>query len=314
MRGFVIAGILLAAGASSAFADTSVSLETPFELEWFSKTESYQGLVQLGKKHGVNREAIDAVLSRVKVTKPYLDWVEKFASPISRKKQNERVRSVMHILLSKERLALGQEFARTHAKLLAEVSAKYGVTTADLLGMLNAESKFGTVQGEFEVATVFVANIVYLSAAEQSKAGDYSLPGALSKQANVKRIERRRRYALENLVTLIAYASKRKLDPMSMTGSWAGAIGMTQFMPASLVYAVDGDADGVIDLSRPPDAVASTANYLIKHGYVAGDLAARRKAFAAYNPNAEYVNAIVAYAERIETSTKTTPATTGQSG
>ena len=47
-----------------------------------------------------------------------------------------------------------------------------------------------------------------------------------------------------------------------------------------------------------PDAVASTANYLVQHGYVLGDLEARKQAFHAYNPNREYVKAIVAYSER----------------
>ena len=89
------------------------------------------------------------------------------------------------------------------------------------------------------------------------------------------------------------YARARDADPFDFTGSWAGAIGITQFMPASLKWAVDGNDDGVVDLSTVPDAIASTANYLVVHGYERGNLAARKKAFKAYNPNSEYVRAIV---------------------
>ncbi len=300
--GLAVLGALCVLGGlvpAAASAQKPVTLETSFELAWFKKTPDYEELLRAVSKKGVKPEALDAVLARVKVTDRYLSWVASFASPISRKQQNARVRSVMHILLSEERLALGVDFAGQHRELLQAVSEKYGVTTADLLGMLNAESKFGTVQGDFEVVTVFVANVVYLRAAERSKKADYAQAGALSKADNNKRIEKRRRYAMQNLATLLAYAESRDLDPMAMTGSWAGAIGMTQFMPASMHLAVDGDEDGVIDLSQAPDAVASTANYLVRHGYLRGDLAARRKAFAAYNPNQEYVNAIVAYSERI---------------
>ncbi len=65
---------------------------------------------------------------------------------------------------------------------------------------------------------------------------------------------------------------EEQVDPLSLTGSYAGAMGLPQFMPGSFrAYAVDFDADGHIDIwTNPTDAVGSVANYFIKHGWQPG--------------------------------------------
>jgi membrane-bound lytic murein transglycosylase B len=158
------------------------------------------------------------------------------------------------------------------------------------------------VQGSFIAMDVFISQIAYLAAGEQAAfdKGDYRKDGAMSRTKNQPRVQRRRRYAVKNVSAILRYAKKFSQDPRTFKGSWAGAIGLTQFMPASLKWAKDGDGDGKVDLSTIPDAVASTANYLVEHGYVRGDKKARRAAFRAYNPNSEYVSAIYDYAERFK--------------
>lgn len=279
----------------------------PFALDWFQETPAYRRLLKEGAAEDpgvpgvrLTKKEIDTFLARAKVTPKEMKWVEKYASPLSPKRQRARVRSVMDVLLSRTRVDLGRKFSKKHADDLERVSKKYDVAVEDLVSMMNAESRFGEVQGTYVVANVFVANMAYLSKAEAAaKArGDYDQPGAVSREKNAKRVAKRERYAAKNLATLLKYARARDADPMEFTGSWAGAIGITQFMPASLKWAADGDGNGVIDLSTVPDAIASTANYLVSHGYKRGKLAARKKAFRAYNPNSEYVRAIVAYADR----------------
>ncbi len=279
-----------------------------FDLAWFEKTPEYTALIAAAKKPekssgGVTltKEEVDAFLKRIEVTGKELKWVEKYASPLSPKRQRKRVRSVMSILTSKSRLALGRKFRVDHAKVLESVSAKYDVSIEDLLAMMNTESRFGEVQGSFVVAQVFVANMAFLQRMADAAAarGDFDQSGAVSRKKNAKRVRRRVRYAVNNLATLLKYARSRQMDPLGFKGSWAGAIGITQFMPASLKWAVDGDADGVVDLSTVPDAVASTANYLVVHGYERDSRDARAKAFRAYNPNDEYVRAILAYSDKI---------------
>ena len=274
-----------------------VTLEQPFSLDWFSRTEDYARLAA-----EIPKAELDRLLSRVTIEPRYIKSVERFASPVSRRKARKRVRSVMHILLSKSRVKKGRRFAKKHASVLYQVSQQYDVSVADLVSMLNAESRFGEVQGDFRVVPVFVANMAYLDASE--RAADYTVPGAMARIDNRKRIDKRRRYAARNLITVLKHADELGVDPLEITGSKSGAIGVTQFMPASLRFARDGDGDGKVDLSTVPDGVASTANYLVEHGYVRGDLDARKKAFTKYNPNREYVKAIVAYADRFESMAK----------
>lgn len=308
------AATLLTAGqASSAPKAPEITMKTPFSTDWFAKTDGYRMVRAALEKPDPNVPGItvsaaelDAALAKVTISKKELDWVAKYATPVSRKKQRERVRSVRDILLSKKRLARGAKFEKDNAALLARVSAAYDVDVADLLGMLNAESNFGAVQGSFVAIDVFVSQIAYMEAAEREafESGDYGKDGAMSRKKNRPRIQRRRRYAVKNISALLRYAKKFDQDPRTFKGSWAGAIGYTQFMPASLRWAKDGDGDGKVDLGTIPDAVESTANYLVEHGYVRGDDKARRKAFHAYNPNSEYVSAIDDYAQRFQSRSK----------
>ena len=304
---FAIAAAIAVVASHDATASTALS--KPFDLATFKTTAAYAELLEAIKRDdpsvpgvSVSSAELDALLARIDVEARAIKWVRKFASPVSRRKQRKRVRSVMHVLLSKSRVEQGARFAQKHKATLERVSTEYAVTVADLLAMMNAESRFGTVQGTFVVASVFLANLAYIDAAEAEAhaSGEYQLQGALTRKRNLKRVAKRRKYSATNLATLLRYGKARRLDPLSFTGSWAGAIGITQFMPASLQWAKDGDKDGTIDLSTVPDAIESTANYLVEHGYKEGVLEARRRAFHAYNPNREYVNAIVAYAERFE--------------
>ena len=75
---------------------------------------------------------------------------------------------------------------------------------------------------------------------------------------------------LENTLLL---ARKENIDPFSLLGSFAGAVGMPQFMPGNILkYGVDFDGDGVVDLrGSAPDAIGSVANFLVQHGWDRGN-------------------------------------------
>lgn len=301
--------LCLAASPVAAAEPLPITLQTPFERAWFAKTDGYRMLVAALSKPDPNVPGVSiseaelaAVLDKINIGAAELKWIRSYASPVSRKKQRERVRSVRDVLLSKKRINKGRAFAAANAELLATVAQQYQVDTEDLLAMLNAESNFGSVQGTFVVVDVFVSQIAYMEAgeAEAFEEGQYLKDGAMSRKKNGPRIQRRRRFAVQNMSALLRYAKKFEQDPRSFKGSWAGAIGLTQFMPASLRWAKDGSGDGKVDLSTIPDAVASTANYLVEHGYKKGDKKARRGAFRAYNPNSEYVSAIDDYAQRFK--------------
>ncbi|MEP0454185.1 MAG: lytic murein transglycosylase, partial [Roseibium sp.] len=98
---------------------------------------------------------------------------------------------------------------------------------------------------------------------------------------------------------------RRDMSPAEMKGAWAGEIGQTQFLASSYVkYAVDGDRNGKRDLIRSvPDVLASTANYLAKHGWRRGQGwapgSANYNVLKKWNKASVYVQTISVMAEKI---------------
>jgi membrane-bound lytic murein transglycosylase B len=147
--------------------------------------------------------------------------------------------------ISLERIALGQRLYDEHRELLNELMAGHGVAGHYLLAFWALESNFGRYVGDIPVFD------------------------ALSTLACD---QRRSEYFTGELINALTMVDRRQADPASMVGSWAGAMGQTQFMPSAfLAHATDGDGDGRIDLWRSgPDALASAARYLESLGWVAG--------------------------------------------
>ena len=109
----------------------------------------------------------------------------------------------------------------------------------------------------------------------------------------------RRKSAAKSLIALLRYSKQKGVDPLSLKGSWGGAIGYIQFMPYNLVYAIDADGDGTINLFNWSDAMYSAANYLKKVGNYNSSLTGRRNAFYKYNPSWSYVDGVILYANTI---------------
>ena len=80
-------------------------------------------------------------------------------------------------------------------------------------------------------------------------------------------------YFRTELIKALVILQEGHVEPAHMMGSWAGAMGQTQFMPSNFKpYAVDFDGDGRRDIwTSVPDAVGSTANFLKKHGWIRGE-------------------------------------------
>jgi len=108
---------------------------------------------------------------------------------------------------------------------------------------------------------------------------------------------RRSAWAEKELLNLLIFCKKNNRDPFSIYGSWAGAFGICQFIPSSVLkYAVDGDGDGNVDLNNFSDAMSSIANYLKSNGWERGNLRRKKQAVWAYNHCDNYVKAVFAYA------------------
>ena len=150
-------------------------------------------------------------------------------------------------LTGKQALATGREKRTQHAALLARIEAAYGVPARYLLAIWRLESDYGANFGSFPVVET-LATLAYAGTPKRRPFWRRQLIGALE-------IVDRGHAPFDRLV-----------------GSWAGAMGHTQFIPTTyLDHAVDFDGDGRRDLWRSlPDVFASTANYLRKSGWQPG--------------------------------------------
>jgi len=107
---------------------------------------------------------------------------------------------------------------------------------------------------------------------------------------------KRRMASLKEFSIFLKYCAEKKVDPFLIKSSWAGAIGLPQFMPSSFVYGIDADGDGTVNLFSFTDAAWSIANYLHMAGWKKGR---EEKTLFFYNRSKSYVSAVIRYAKLI---------------
>ncbi len=150
------------------------------------------------------------------------------------------------IFLDQKRVEGGVEFWRDNVDVLNDVSQKTGVPPEYVTAIIGVETRYGKIMGQHRVIDALT-----------TLAFDYP------KRASFFRVE------LEKFFLL---TEQNGFDSAALLGSYAGAMGMAQFMPSSyMAYAVDYTGDNVIDIwHNPEDAIASVANYFEQHGWTAG--------------------------------------------
>lgn len=147
----------------------------------------------------------------------------------------------------------GVDFWQANAPDMARAEAQYGVPAHIIAGILGVETIYGRNVGSFRVLDALA-----------TLALDYPL--------HHPRREARVQYFRGELENFLVLSQKLGRDPTSFKGSFAGAMGLPQFMPSSWnQYAVDFDNDGRIDLwQSPSDAIGSVANYFKGYGWKPG--------------------------------------------
>jgi membrane-bound lytic murein transglycosylase B len=180
---------------------------------------------------GIDAQLVDRVFATVQPRQRVIDadrnqaeFVETFGEYLSRRVNDRRVR-------------VGREMYDLHRAQLDALARRYGVPGQYVVAFWGLETDFGRVLGDVPVFD------------------------ALSTLACEGR---RGEYYSDEFVTALRVAETGGFDPRAMLGSWAGAMGHTQFMPSNyLRFGVDGNADGRVDLwGDTDDALASAANFL----------------------------------------------------
>ena len=151
------------------------------------------------------------------------------------------------------RIRAGVAFWQAHRETLARAEKEYGVPPEIIVGIVGVESIYGQQMGSYRVLDALATLAFDFPAAH---------PRAAARQEFFKS-------ELEQFLTL---TNRTGVDPLTPLGSYAGAMGMPQFMPSSVVkYAVDFDGDGKIDLrNSPADVIGSVASYFKAFNWQAG--------------------------------------------
>jgi membrane-bound lytic murein transglycosylase B len=202
------------------------------------------------------------------------------------------------------------EFLRDHQALFELAEREYQVEKEIIVALFMTETRLGEYIGT-ERALWNLASMAASTSPEQL--GDYlgNLPLNTPERREWARktVRARSDWAYRELVALIDYCRKNGHDPLSITGSPFGAIGLCQFMPTNIpAYAVDGNKDGRIDLFNLDDAVCSIANFAKKHGWKNSlGKEGRRKVIYRYNHSYAYADTVLAMAEGVKAMRRTLP-------
>lgn len=217
-----------------------------FLLPAISHAESFAGrddvaafVAEMQERHGFAADALNLLFARTRPIPAVLKAIAPPPDPVAvRSWQAYRGRFV-----EPKRLAAGRLFMRQHAAALARAQAQYGVPAEVIAAIIGVETIYGRNMGRFGTF-----------AALATLAFEWPPRAALFRG---------------ELEALLLLARDEGRDPLAYKGSYAGAIGLPQFLPSSIRrYAVDFDRNGRIALSSSPvDAIGSVGNFLREHGW-----------------------------------------------
>lgn len=151
------------------------------------------------------------------------------------------------IFIRPDRIRLGVGFMQEHGELLAQAEVEYGVPREIITAVIGVETRYGGHKGGYKV----IDSLSTLA---------FFYP-------------KRSEFFLRELEQFLLMTREQNLDPHEIMGSYAGAMGIPQFISSSYRnYAVDFDDDGKIDIwGNPADAIGSVANYFKVHGWQKGE-------------------------------------------
>ncbi|MGZ8219051.1 lytic murein transglycosylase B [Methylomagnum sp.] len=195
-------------------------------------------------EHGYSRDYLYGLFSQARRKQWTLDYLGREPKPTAAPRPGSWTRYRAQFLTEKH-IATGAAFWSRHAQALRRAQAEYGVSPEHIMGIMGVETIYG---GNF---------------------GNHRIIDALTTLA--MDYPRRAAYFAEELENFLVMAQNEGIDPSRPVGSYAGAMGLGQFMPSSfLKFAVDFDGDGRKDLWNPVDAIGSIASYFAGHGWRKG--------------------------------------------
>ena len=194
-------------------------------------------------------------------------------------------------------------YMNKHENNLTGAEKKYGVDKTIITAILLVETSLGEYLGN----RLVINTLSTMAALKDNRLREQfykKIPR--SKKISRAKYEKKSRYkakwAYIELKALLKYSAREKLDPFKINGSYAGALGLSQFLPSNaLRLATDGDNDGSINLFQHPDAIHSIANFLKHYGWWPG--ISKQKAYKVlyrYNHSKPYVDTLLKISHQLK--------------
>ncbi len=222
-------------------AATALILATPARAAGLDPQAVSAFVAEMVEQHAFERGYVERVLAAAKRSDRILAAMSR---PAEKAKPWYEYR---RHFLTRERIDRGLEFWETNADTLNQAAAVYGVPPEIIVAIIGVETAYGRITGRDRVVDA-LATLAF------------HYPGK-----NAKRMA----YFREQLRQLFLMSREQGIDPLSLSGSYAGAMGIPQFMPESFrKFAVDFNDDGQRNIwDDRSDAIGSVANYLKAHGW-----------------------------------------------
>lgn len=199
---------------------------------------------EMVEKHGFEREWLDKLIGQTRFVDSAIQLVK--PAPPGKPKNWQAVRE---LFIEPVRINGGVRFWDENADALARAEERFGVPADIIVGIIGVETVYGRNTGRFRVMDT-LATLAFAYPETHNQAA-------------------RKAFFRGELENTLLLSRKMNIDPFELTGSFAGAVGMPQFMPGSiLAHAIDFDGDGAVDLlNSSSDAIGSVANFLVNHGW-----------------------------------------------
>jgi len=234
--------LLACAVALPAAAQSRATAHHAVPAHYANRPDVNEFIREMAERHGFVERELKTVFRRTTRQPEILKAIRPPVSPRARSWEKYRTN-----FINARHIAEGVRFAALHADALARAEREYGVPREIIVAIVGIETFYGRNMGKWRVVDA-LATLAF----------DYPP---------------RAEFFRSELEAYLLFARESDLDVFGVLGSYAGAIGIPQFMPGSYRrWAVDFDGDGAALLrSSPVDAIGSVANFLRSHGWVPGE-------------------------------------------
>ena len=250
--------VLLTLTTALAFAGVAQAASTKHRSAATARSDNAPDVVQYGQREDVvafaqqvterHQLPVDWAVKQL-ATARYLPRVAQLVMPpvAGVQKNWEAYRARM---VDAQRVRDGVRWWAQHEDSLRQAEARYGVPASFIVAIIGVETYYGRITGDFKVIDALSTLAFDFPKGRSDRSGFYR----------------------DELEAFLRWCAREGRDPHSVKGSYAGAIGLPQFMPSSILkYAIDFDGDNKIDLnSHGADVVGSVANYFAEFGWERG--------------------------------------------